>query len=162
MFWFLNRETLVDRLMHVNFPIATSINSGKQYYDPERNEMVDMSRLIEDGLVTVIHLSKSSCNGCKILNRNIDKLLSIRPDIAVVEIPAPGSVGYKAMNRGKELNVKFVPFILIYDKSGKLVAVNDGDKREGTDLFMEWINEEINRKNMQLRDGWVEKKFSQY
>lgn len=162
IFWFLNRETLVDKLMQADFPITASTKSGKQYYDPERNETVDMSRLIEDGLVTVIHLSKSSCNGCKIFNRNIDKLLLIRPDVAVVEVPAPGSVGYRATNRGKELNVKFVPFILIYDKTGKLVAVNDGDKREGTDIFMEWLSEEIDRKNTQLRDDWVKNKFSQY
>ena len=56
--WFVNRETVIDKLMAVEFPIATTQGSGIQFYDPERYDIVDMADQTERGVVTLIHLYK--------------------------------------------------------------------------------------------------------
>lgn len=158
--WFINRETVIDKLMAVEFPIATTQKSGIQFYDPERYETVDMAEQIEKGVVTLVHLYKTSCRGCTVLNTNIDKLVRFRPDVAVTKIPAPGVANYKATYMGEKLNVKFLPFVMIFDREGKLVASDDGEKHEGFDLFYEWLQEEVDRKNSQLKEDWERKRNS--
>ena len=158
--WYLAYESVMDKLMKVEYPITVQEASGEQYYDPKRYSVVDMEDMRVSGLATVIHLYKKGCRGCEILNSNLGKLMSLRPDIAVVQIPSPWVVNYKATYKGNKLNIKSVPFVMIFDREGNLLASDDGKDRHGVDLSIEWLNEEVGRKNEQLREEWERKKSS--
>ena len=153
--FFTLRETLMDKLMEVEFPISIKEGSGIQFYDPKRNSTADVADQLEHGLVTVVYFYKSSCKSCQIFDTNLNKMVSFRPDIAVTKIPGPGIGGFNAAYMGKELNIRFLPFIMIFDREGKLVAEDNGDKHEGYDLFYEWLEEEVDRKNAQLKEEWI-------
>ena len=158
--WHFAYESTMDKLMKVEYPIAVQESSGEQYYDPERYSVVDMNDMSETGLVTLVHLYKKGCRGCEIFNSNLGKLMSLRPDIAVVQIPTPGVANYNATYKGEKLNIKSVPFVMIFDQEGNLLASNDGDERHGVELSIEWLNEEVDRKNKQLKEEWEQKKAS--
>lgn len=158
--WHFAYESTMDKLMKVEYPIAVQSGSGEQYYDPKRYSVVDMDDMREPGLVTLVHLYKKGCRGCETLNNNIGKLVQYRPDVAVLQIPAPGMANYTANYKGEKLNVKFLPFVMIFDREGNLLASDDGKEHEGFDLFYEWMQEEVDRKNEQIRDEWMQKKSS--
>ena len=159
-YWIFGHETVVDRLMDVEHPIQATEASGVQYYDPEPGSVFDMADLAEPGLITVVHLYKPSCRGCKIMDKELDKLLSIRPDIAIRQVPSPGVIGYQAVSQGEELNVNFVPFILVFDGTGQQLASDNGEENEGEDLLVDWLNSEVDRKNDELRAEWERKHSS--
>lgn len=160
VFLFISRETVVDKLMEVEYPISTTQNSGIQFYDPERSSTVDMADQSENGLVSVVYLYKSSCKSCQVFDKNLAKLVRFRPDIAVAKIPGPGIGQYYANYMGEKLNVRFLPFIMIFDREGNLIASDDGEKHDGYDLFYEWLREEVDRKNAQLKEEWAHKQTS--
>jgi len=160
VYLFFSRETDVDKLMDVQFPITISEGSGIQFFDPEKQSTVDMADQLEQGLVTVVYLYKSTCKSCQIFDTNLNKLVSFRPDVAVTKIPGPGIGRYKAKYMGEKLNVRFLPFIMIFDRDGRLVSSDNGENHEGYDLFYEWLQEEVDRKNAQLKEEWIRSKQS--
>ena len=155
--WHFAYESTMDKLTQVEYPIVVQEGSGEQYFDPKPDSVVDMDEMKEAGLVTFVHLYKKGCRGCEILNSNLDKLMSLRPDIAVVQIPSPGVANYEARYKGEKLNINSVPFVMIFDREGNLLASDNGDERHGVELSIEWLNEEVDRKNKQLKEEWVEK-----
>lgn len=157
---FISRETVIDKLMDVDFPISVTQESGIQFYDPEHYSTVDMADQPEMGLVSVVYLYKASCKSCQVFDKNLNKLVGLRPDVAVTKIPGPGIGRYKATYMGEKLNVRFLPFIMIFDREGKLVVSDEGEKHEGYDLFYEWLNDEVDRKNVQLKEEWIRKQAS--
>ena len=157
IFWLASKESMIDKLMAVEFPIQESEKVEVRLFEPERGSVVDMSALTSLGRITVVHLHKPSCRGCQIFTNNIAKLQSIRPDVAVTQVDSIAGT-YTPTNQGVDLNVKFVPFVLIFDETGKLLAADDGDEKEGRNLFSDWLNAEIDRKNKQMREEWERKR----
>jgi len=160
IYLFVSSETEVDKLMDVEFPISIKEQSGIQFYDPEYNSIVDMADQLERGLVSVVYLYKASCKSCQIFDKNLAKLVSLRPDISVTKIPSPGIGRYRANYMGEKLNVKFLPFVMIFDREGKLIAADNGKIYQGRGLFHEWLNEEVDRKNDQLKEEWLRNRSS--
>ncbi len=157
IYFFVTRETVIDRFMNVDYPTVVTEDSGVKEYTPERGKVVEMSDLAVSGLINIIHIYKPSCNGCKIMNRNIGKLLALRPDIAVTPVVSSSVVSYQARSLDEILNIKFVPFIIVFDRNGVQVAINDGDDRSGTDFVSDWLNAEVAKKNKQLKEEWLSK-----
>lgn len=155
--WFVSRETVIDKLMAVEFPITITQNSGIRFYDPEYHSTVDMADQPETGLASIVYLYKASCKSCQIFDKNLSKFVRFRPDVAVTKIPGPGIGRYNAAYMGEKLNVRFLPFIMIFDRNGKLLASDSGETHEGYDLFYEWLQEEVDRKNAQLKEEWEQK-----
>ena len=155
IFFFIFQKNTIERLMDVEYPIVATDESGEKEFTPDRGSVVEMSDLIEPGLINIIHLYRSSCAGCQIMDSNIAKLLAIRPDVAVTLIPSPGVIGYQARSLGKVLEIQFVPFIIIFDRNGDQLAINDGENSAGTDFIYDWLNAEVDRINKQKREEWL-------
>jgi len=150
-------KTTIEKLMDVEYPIFISKDSGFQEYTPKEGAVINMAELIEPGHINIIHLYNPTCDGCTIMDNNLNKMLLIRPDIAITAVLSPHMVNYQAKIADRILNVKYVPFIIIYNRKGELVAVNDGDEREASALLYEWLNEEVRRKNKQNKKEWLQK-----
>ena len=159
VFWFVSRETMMDKLMDVQFPIVAKQESGIQFYDPEPGSTVDVADQLERGLVTMVYFYNDNCRGCQIFDTNLNKLVKLRPDIAVTKMPV-GKVGYKVRYMGEKLNAKNLPFIMIFDKNEKLLVSDNGDEHEAYTTFYEWLQEEVDRKNTQLKEEWLQSKQS--
>lgn len=159
VFWFVNRETMMDKLMDVQFPIVAKQESGIQFYDPEPGSTVDVVEQLERGLVTMVYFYNSKCKSCQIFDTNLKKLVQLRPDIAVTKMPVE-KIKYKVRYMGEKLNVKNLPFIMIFNKNEKLLVSDNGDEHEAYTTFYEWLQEEVDRKNVQLKEEWEQKRNS--
>jgi len=148
--FFVMHDSNMSELMDIDEPLVASENSGEFFIEPGRGDVIEMDDYVKQGLITVIHINDKSCDRCRYLNKFITQHLKFRPDIAVVQIPAPGVAGYSPEYRGKPMHVDFVPYILIFDREGNLMASDEKDNA-GEDLLRDWINEEVARQNKMLR-----------
>lgn len=147
-FYIFNKETTIDLFMEVEFPIVASEESGIKEFSPKRGSIVEMTDLIEPGLLNIIHMYRANCGACREMDKLLNQLVSIRPDVAITLIPSVGTVGYQARNKGKVLEIQLLPMVIIFDRLGKQVAINDDDGgSEGSDFVYNWLKAEIKRLN---------------
>lgn len=62
-----------------------------------------------------------------------------------------GALGRRKTGAKYGVEIWSVPFVAIIGRDGKILDVDSQDSDSGSELLYDWINEEIDRKNAQLR-----------
>jgi len=129
---------------------------SKTAVDPEKSGLVLVSipedelpifsdRLAFIGIVTVLYFRDPNCLGVSILDKNLTDFLKYRPDVAVRQIALePSRNGYLKAIRGYRLNIWTSPFIVIFDKAGKVLASDKKLVFDGAELLDAWIYKTLN------------------
>ncbi len=143
--WFLAfRKSDLDMLMIPAQNYAES-QVGDRFVDlGPANFPVTPDRLAELGVTTVVYFRDEGCSGCHDLDKDLAALLRVRPDVAVRKVAIkPGNNGYSEAIRKHQWRIWMAPCILLFSKSGKLIAADDRTDTAGYDLLVEWIRREL-------------------
>ena len=144
--FFASRDAPVEQLM---IPVtgAVAARGGSSFVDIAPGKLpVTPSYLALPGLTTIVYFHDKTCANCIVMDRNVDDLLGLRPDVAVrkVSISVEGDAYYKAI-RDFQWKVYMSPSFIIFDQHGKMVAADDGTDDAGSELLIEWMTKEAEK-----------------
>jgi hypothetical protein len=105
---------------------------------------VTPDRLAEPGVTTIVYFRDDDCAGCRDLDRDLQALLRVRPDVAVRKVAIrPGDNGYSEAIGKYHWRIYMSPCVLLYGPDGKLIAADDRTDAAGYELLMEWMRLEL-------------------
>ncbi|MEN8170836.1 MAG: thioredoxin family protein [Pseudomonadota bacterium] len=142
--YFVVIPSRVNALMDGDGPFIESINSGYVDIDPEEYNASDIRAFAEPGLITIVEFHDDACAPCKTMMGRFDRLIELRPDVSIKLIHMTKNY-YSYWGNEYGLNVPHIPFTILLDKKGQVVAADDGHDNEGYELLIDWINAEIKR-----------------
>ena len=134
----------VRALMADDPPYIETENSGIFDVQPNAKDEKDIRIFSEPGRFTVIHLYDKKCSACRGMYPHIERLYELRPDVAIKLLHVTKNY-YSIIGKHYGLDVPHVPFTVILDKQGEIIASDDGHENAGYDLFYEWLNAEQKR-----------------
>ena len=88
-----------------------------------------------EGRHTIVVIYLPSCRACRRMDRRLDDLLTVRPDVAVLKVKYSPQLA-------QDLEVDSVPYVVIYGADGTLLAADDARSRPGSKLLDAWIRAE--------------------
>ncbi|MGD2083777.1 MAG: hypothetical protein PVF91_12490 [Chromatiales bacterium] len=147
-FFFL-RETPLDRLMDADAAVASEPGSIARI-DPAADGSTAVQDLAAPGRITVVEFHDRSCQACTVSRSNLEKLLNVRPDVAV-RLVQVGDYGWRESGRKYGVEIWSVPHTVILEPDGRILAENTREEKAGSALLFEWINAEIARENDRRR-----------
>ena len=109
-------------------------------------ETADAYSLAEYGMFTVVEFYTEVCSACKEFKRYYDMFLPLRPDVAVRRIKLPNNWTIETASAKYNLDIRATPHILIFDKTGTLMAEDEGMGRDASKLLFKWMAETVNKK----------------
>ncbi len=95
----------------------------------------DVEDHIEQGLPTVIEFYADYCSGCRGLDNHLRSFVKLRPGVAVRQFKLSNEWKPSEIWANYNLNISSIPHVIIYDHDGKLIAQDDGNKKEGFDFI---------------------------
>lgn len=142
-----NRKSDLDNLM---IPVTnfTEAQVGNRFVEIDQaNLPTTPDRFAEPGVITVVYFHDDTCPGCSQLDRNLDDFLRVRPDVAVrkIRISLDGDDAYYKAIKNYRWKIFAVPCILLFGKSGTLIAADERINGAGQDLLEEWIGKELEK-----------------
>lgn len=145
--WFLAfKKSDLDLLLAPAENYAESQVGDRFVELPSGSFPVTPDRLAEPGVTTIVYFRDEACSGCRELDRDLQTLLRVRPDVAVRKVAIrPGENGYSQAIWKYQWRIYMAPCVLLYGKTGKLIAADDRTDAAGYDLLMEWIRREVTR-----------------
>jgi len=117
--------------------------SGIKDVDARDGDYLDLSSLAHSGLVTVVALHTPSCPGCRSLDGNLKRFLSVRPDVAVRWVQVSDNWGPSLVRRQFGIEMNVTPHVRLYNVEQQLIAADQGKSRDGANLLHEWMNSEL-------------------
>lgn len=96
------------------------------------------------GHYTIIVYHQKMCPDCRRLDRDLDRFLELRKDVAVRKIDLGDQWSGATTARDYGRKIWWTPFIVIYDVDGKVIRADDGSKRVAWKLLRDWIAHEFN------------------
>lgn len=149
IFWFIKSDSDINKLMEVDDSVVILSSSGINDVYPEPGSEIDADILSEYGVPTVIYLHMDSCDACKPVENAVNRLVSYRPDVAVKRLHVKYGYGLRLFSEGENLWSTHSPFVVIYDKSGRLVSTDIGEGKnknyDGYHMLFEWTNAEAKK-----------------
>ena len=144
--FFATRHAPVEKLM---IPVtgAATARGGSSFVNIDPDKLpVTPSYLAVPGLTTIVYFHDQACANCLVMDRNVDDLLRLRPDVAVrkVSISVEGDAYYKAI-RDFQWKVYMSPSFIIFDQTGKMVAADQGTDDAGSELLIAWMTKEAEK-----------------
>lgn len=144
-YYFWKRPSKMEYLVKSKAPVDPEKSGLVLVSIPEDELPIFSDRLAFRGLVTVLYFRDPNCPGVSILDRNLIDFLKYRPDVAVRQIALePSRNGYLKAIRGYRLNIWTSPFIVIFDKAGKVLASDNKLVSDGAELLDAWIYKTLN------------------
>ena len=144
-YYFWKRPSKMEYLVKSKAPVDPEKSGLVLVSIPEDELPIFSDRLAFIGLVTVLYFRDPNCPGVSILDRNLIDFLKYRPDVAVRQIALePSRNGYLKAIRGYRLNIWTSPFIVIFDKAGKVLASDNKLVSDGAELLDAWIYKTLN------------------
>lgn len=142
--YFFKPQSDLDVLMAGSEPFIETRNSGIFDVQPSRAHDNDIRIFAERGHITVVEFYDSNCRGCQMVESDLERLNKIRPDVAIKLIHMTKNY-YSYWGDHYGLNVLHVPFTVLINAEGNVVAMDDGEDDDGQNLLHEWINAELRR-----------------
>lgn len=142
-YWFGPKSDL-EILMAGEPPFIETKNSGIFDVRPSRTDDPDIRIFSESGRITLVQFYDEKCKPCRQMFGRIDNLSHMRPDVAIKLLHVSKNY-YSIVGEHYGLDVPHVPFTVILDKEGEILASDDGHENAGYDLFYEWFNAERRR-----------------
>ena len=142
--YFFSTQYQLDVLMDGEAPFVGSSNSGYSDIDPEESFATSVSDFSSPGLITVVEFHDEACASCRKMIGYYDRLLKIRPDVSIKLIHMTKGQ-YRHWGKKFGLDVPSIPFTVLLNKKGEIMAADDGRKNDGYDLLRKWFDAEINR-----------------
>ena len=131
-------------LMAGERPFVETEDTGIFDVEPSKNHRNDIRVFSESGHITVVEFYDPKCKGCKMVLRDLEKLSKLRPDVTIKLIHmSKNYYGYWGEHYG--LDVPHVPFTVIIDSKGEILAMDKGHENDGQDLLYKWANAETQR-----------------
>ena len=96
------------------------------------------------GHYTIIVYHQKTCSDCQRLDRDLERFLELRKDVAVRKIDLGNQWSDVSTMRDYGRKIWWTPFIVIYDIDGKPIRADDGSKRVAWELLSDWISREFN------------------
>ena len=111
--------------------------------DDKRVALQDSAYAVS-GHHTIIIYHQKTCPDCQRLDRDIERFLEFRKDVAVRKIDLGDQWSDVSTMRDYGRKIWWTPFIVIYDTDGKTIRADDGGKRVAWKLLGDWITHEFN------------------
>jgi thiol-disulfide isomerase/thioredoxin len=120
---------------HSHGGTVKEVNSGRP------GETLDLKTLPVQGKTTLVDVYSPYCPPCLRLASLLEKLAQQRQDLAIkkVNIQRPeikGKIDWKSP-LARQLNLHAIPYFLIYDRKGKLIA----EGKEARPQVLQWLDE---------------------
>lgn len=95
------------------------------------------------GHYTIIEYRQKGCPECARLDRDLERFLALRKDVAVRKIDLAAHWSDQTTLRDFHRRVWFTPFVVIYGADGKQIRADDGGKRRAAYLLYDWLKSEF-------------------
>lgn len=95
------------------------------------------------GHYTIIVYHQKRCPDCQRLDRDLDRFLELRKDVAVRKIDLGDQWSDTSTVRDYGRKIWWTPFIVIYDLNGKPIRADNGGKRAAWKLLRNWLTYEF-------------------
>lgn len=115
-------------------PVQAGVTEGNA---GRTGQPIDVKQFVKPGQTTIIDFYSRSCPPCMKLAPMLDSMAAKRPKTQVVKlnIDRPGSNGIDFDSPlAKQYNIQGIPFLMVYDESGKLKAQG----QEALNMVLGW------------------------
>lgn len=124
---------------------ALSKNAGMVDIDPRDVDYTDAREFAETGVTTAVVFYDATCEHCRVLYSQLELLTEKRPDVSIKVVHVNRSYPWPVKFN---INVRYVPYVVLLDKEESVIAEDDGKNREGVELLRKWIMAELTEKNI--------------
>ena len=124
------------------YPVT--LDSGEEIYTIETfsvTELEHFNRLPVQGFITIIDFTADWCAICKRLARFEETLVAVRDDVLIRKIDVSTDKDFQLALNKYQLNFNAVPYSIVYDKQGKVVA-QDNNRQLLGQRFIHSLNNE--------------------
>jgi glutaredoxin len=97
------------------------------------------------GHYTIIVYHQRTCPDCQRLDRDLERLVRVRPDVAVRKIDLGERWSSAGARRDFGRNIGWTPYVVIYAADGRQISADDGPERHASRLLAAWIKVEAGR-----------------
>jgi glutaredoxin len=127
----------VVRLPAPALPPATPANI---FVQPDLRQVpVHDAGYADPGHYTIIVYHQETCPDCQRLDRDLERFLKLRKDVAVRKIDLGAHWSAESAMRDYERKIWWTPFVVIYGVDGKQLRADDGGKRRAWSLLRDWL-----------------------
>lgn len=137
-----NYESEVDELVGSEYPVLEGSGIAEVDVDGERYDY--LSEVVE-GTYTVLYFYSNSCPTCRRTDSDLKRFNKVRPDVAIRKFDLGDEWSGDDAYNTYGLRIRAVPFILVYDPDGQLVAEDVGLDNEGAEYLYDWMNAEYRK-----------------
>ena len=140
-YYYWKRPSKLDYLMKSKGPVVPGKSGLAIVVIPDDELPIFSDRLAILGVVTVLYFRDPNCSATASTDRDLAEFLKYRPDVAVRQIPMEPSPhgGYLKAIHDYRLNIWTSPFIVLFDKQGKILASDDKLESAADDLLYSWM-----------------------
>lgn len=140
-----NKPDVIPMLMNTAHSAQVNSSSGIQDKSSVGGPGFNVSELSVYGQVTVVDFYVSKCPACKQLTKNHQRLLKVRPDLAIRRVRMKDKWTSQWAQERYDLDIKSTPHVIIFDAQGEVIIQDDGNYKGGYKYLFKWLNEELNR-----------------
>lgn len=119
---------------------ALSKNAGMEDIDPRDVDYTDAREFSEAGVITAIVFYDASYEHNRVLYSQLVLLSEERPDVAIKVVHVNNSYPWPVKFN---INVKYIPYVVLMDKEESVIAEDDGKNLEGGELLLRWLMAEL-------------------
>jgi len=127
-------------LLVMGVPAALAARGVVQANVGREGETFEVKKVLSRGQTTLVDFYSPACPPCQRLAPVLEKLAKKRRDIKVVKlnINRPQAAGIDwGSPLAQQYDIKAVPFLMIFDRSGKLIAQG----KTANEIVEKWIQE---------------------
>jgi thiol-disulfide isomerase/thioredoxin len=121
-----------EKLQSMMVSNASFGGSGKKFINFSGGGVLDLKKVIVPGKITIVDFHADWCGPCKQISPHLDKINKDDPDVVlrkvdIVKLGTPVT---------KQFDIKSIPRIHIYDRTGKLVGSVTGAGKDAVDTYL--------------------------
>jgi len=136
-------DTDLEELMR---PSLSNISESVGIHDVKfSTNRYDPFKEIVNGSITILYFHSNSCPACRILMKDLNKFLRVRPDVVIKKFDLGDDWSVDDAYNTYTLRISMVPFIYIYGSDGKLIAKDNENERHGYELLYKWMKAELRK-----------------
>ncbi len=145
---FMKSPSLMDILQTSAETSVIDNNSGINVLNSVGGPGFDARSLSKTGKITIVEFYVSWCPACKKLERDYQRFLKARPDVAIRRVKMKDKWNIPWAKQQYGLDITGTPHVLIYDQQGELLIQDNDKDRSGYKLLYKWMDAEVRKKRV--------------
>ena len=145
LYYYSTRYSRLGSVAAVMPELAPSIPANT-FVQPDYQRLPIQTAVYADpGHYTVVVFHQQRCPDCQRLDRELEKFLKYRKDVAVRKIDLGAHWSSEGTLRDFGRKIWWTPFVVIYGPDAKQLETDDAGKRDAWKLLNKWIAHELGK-----------------